>query len=173
MLKYEIKDFPLDQDNLMLAETLFHNANGYLGVRSNFEEGYSENMDSIRGEYINGFYDFASSPQAEKLCGLVEEKQTMLNVADTQGIEIYIEGERFSMFEGEVLGRTRTLDMEAGTTLREVLWRSPKGKTVRIEIKRMASFALLPFFLIEYKVTPVDFSGEVKICSTHIGKVMN
>ena len=87
MLKYEIKDFPLDQDNLMLAETLFHNANGYLGVRSNFEEGYPENMDSIRGEYINGFYDFASSPQAEKLCGLVEEKQAMLNVADTQGIE--------------------------------------------------------------------------------------
>ena len=173
MLKYEIKDFPLDQDNLMLAETLFHNANGYLGIRSNFEEGYPKNMDSIRGEYINGFYDFASAPQAEKLCGLVEEKQTMLNVADTQGIELYIEGERFSMFEGEVLCRTRTLDMEAGTTLREVLWKSPKGKTVRIDIKRMASFSLLPFFLIEYKVTPVDFSGEVKICSTHIGKVMN
>ena len=32
--------FSSSREELLLNETLFHNANGYLGVRSNFEEGY-------------------------------------------------------------------------------------------------------------------------------------
>lgn len=173
MRTYEINGFLLDNDSLKLGETLFHNANGYLGVRGNFEEGLPEGYDSIRGTYLNGFYDFAPMPQAEKLYGLIEEKQTMLNVADTQGIRLWINGEHFSLFEGEVLSRERIVDMEAGVTMRDMLWRSPKGDTVRIEVKRMASFQILELFLVEYKVTAVDFSGEVKIVSAHQGAVMN
>lgn len=173
MRQYILKDFPLDNDSLKLGETIFHNANGYLGVRGNFEEGYPEGYDSIRGTYINGFYDFASMPQAEKLYGLIEEKQTMLNVADTQGITLSVEGETFSLFEGTVLERERLLDMDRGFTLRRILWRSPSGKTVRVSVKRMASFYLLPLFLVEYRAEAVDFSGEVKLISSHKGDVRN
>lgn len=173
MRQYILKDFPLDNDSLKLGETIFHNANGYLGVRGNFEEGYPEGYDSIRGTYINGFYDYASMPQAEKLYGLIEEKQTMLNVADTQGIVLSVDGETFSLFEGTVLERERLLDMDRGFTLRRILWRSPSGKTVRVSVKRMASFYLLPLFLVEYRVEAVDFSGEVKLVSSHKGDVRN
>lgn len=173
MRTYEINQIALDNDSLKLGETLFHNANGYIGVRGCFEEGYPEGFDSVRGMYINGFYDFASMPQAEKLCGLIEEKQTMLNVADTQGIEVFINGERFSMFEGTVLESKRVLDMEKGVTRREILWKSPAGKTVKIEVQRMASFAYLPLFLVEYTVSSVDFQGEVVLRSNQNGKVMN
>lgn len=173
MRTYEINQIALDNDSLKLGETLFHNANGYIGVRGCFEEGYPEGFDSVRGMYINGFYDFASMPQAEKLCGLIEEKQTMLNVADTQGIELFINGERFSMFEGMVLESKRVLDMEKGVTRREILWKSPAGKTVKIEVQRMASFAYLPLFLVEYTVSSVDFQGEVVLRSNQNGKVMN
>ena len=48
-----------------------HNGNGYIGVRSNFEEGYPEGQKTIRGSYINGFYDFMKMPQAEKLLSLI------------------------------------------------------------------------------------------------------
>lgn len=173
MKRYETDEFALDNDSLKLGETLFHNANGYLGVRGNFEEGYPEGYDSIRGTYINGFYDFASMPQAEKLCGLAEEKQTMLNVADTQGIELYVEGERFSLFEGNVISRRRILDMEKGITAREVLWQSPSGKTVKISITRMASFQMLPLFLVAYQVEAMDFTGKIEVKSTHNGDVKN
>ena len=108
----------LDREELMVNETLFHNANGYLGVRSNFEEGVPEGVGSIRGEYLNGFYDFADMPQAEKLCGLCEEKQTMLNIADTQTIFLSVDGETFSLFGGEVLDSARELDMARGVTRR-------------------------------------------------------
>ena len=91
-------------------------------------------------------------PQAEKLCGLIEEKQTMLNVADSQTIELTIDGQRFSMFEGTVLESSRSLDMEKGVTVRQVIWRSPAGHEVEICIRRMTSFELLELFTIEYTV---------------------
>lgn len=170
---YEIENLDLSQEALMVSETIFHNANGYLGVRSNYEEGYPKGTDSIRGMYINGVYDIASMKQAEKLCGLTEDKQTMLNVADTQGIELLLEDETFSMFSGTVLESRRRLDMKKGITSREVLWKSPKGRTVRIVSKRMASFVQKELFTIEYSVEAVDFEGNVAFISRHLGEVSN
>jgi len=170
---YEINDLSLDNHTLMLYETVFHNANGYIGIRANFEEGYPEGYDSIRGSYINGFYDIAEMKQAEKLCGFVEEKQTMLNVADTQGIKIRMDDETFSMFEGEVLKSRRYLNMAEGYTVRQIMWRSPKGKTVEMTMKRMTSFELLSLFTDEYTVRSVDFSGKLSVISTHAGDVKN
>lgn len=170
---YEVNGLSLNNDDLLLNETIFHNANGYIGVRSNFEEGYKEGFDTIRGSYINGFYDIAEMKQAEKLCGFVEEKQTMLNVADPQGITLSLEGENFSLFEGEVLSFQRYLDMEKGYTARIIHWRSPKGKEVKITVKRMTSFEQLSLFTIEYSVESVNFDGGVCIQSTHIGDVKN
>jgi len=170
---YQLHDLSLDNDNLVLNETIFHNANGYIGIRSNFEEGYTEGYDTIRGSYINGFYDFAEMKQAEKLCGLMEEKQTMLNVVDSQGIQLILDGERFTMFEGTVLESKRMLYMEEGYSARNIIWRSPQGKEVEILIKRMTSFVRLSMFTIEYKIKALNFEGDVTFLSTHKGDVMN
>lgn len=136
-LIYQVNNLSKDNDVLMLYETIFHNANGYIGIRSNYEEGYAEDYDTIRGSYINGFYDIAEMKQAEKLYGLVEDKQTMLNVVDSQTIDIKINGQKFTMFEGEVLKNKRLLNMEEGFTGRHLIWRSPNGNEVEIKIKRM------------------------------------
>lgn len=170
---YEIDNNSKEYNNLMVNETVFHNANGYIGIRSNYEEGYPKEYDTIRGSYINGFYDIADMKQAEKLCGLVEDKQAMLNVADTQTICLTVDSETFSMFEGEVLKSRRWLDMEAGITGRYIHWRSPSGKEVEIEIKRMTSFVLLPLFTIEYSVRAVNFEGNLEFHSYHVGEVTN
>lgn len=170
---YKISNLKLEEEELLVNETIFHNANGYLGVRSNFEEGYPEGYDTIRGSYINGFYDISEMKQAEKLCGMIEKKQTMLNVADGQTIYLKIDGEIFSMFQGTVLESSRWLDMQEGYTARKVLWRSPKGKEVQIVIKRMASFTHLSLFFIDYQVTPVNFDGTVELESLHQGNVKN
>ena len=82
-------------------------------------------------------------------------------VADTQGIYLSADGEEFSMFEGEVLSSRRYLDMEGGYTGREVTWRSPKGREMRITVKRMTSFEKLTLFTIEYTVEALNFEGNV------------
>lgn len=170
---YEISGLQLCEEDLMVNETIFHNANGYIGVRSNFEEGYPNGIGSIRGSYINGFYDFTEMSQAEKLCGLVEEKQTILNVVDAQTITCTLGEETFSMFEGTVSESRRYLDMEGGFTVREVLWTSPGGKEMRLTVRRMASFAMLPLFTVEYQVESLNYDGPIVLRSLHNGSVEN
>jgi alpha,alpha-trehalose phosphorylase len=170
---YKINLPGADAAALLLQETIFHNANGYIGIRSCFEEAYGPGMDTIRGSYINGFYDFAEMKQAEKLCGLIEEKQTMLNVADTQGIKLFLGDEEFSLFSGTVLRGERTLNMEKGYTERFIHWRSPQGKEAEITIRRLTSFKRLSLFLIDYQVKALNFSGPLYFISTHRGDVSN
>ena len=67
---YEITNFSLNWYHLKLNEVLFHNANGYIGIRYDFEEGYTEEYDMSPSQYINGFYDFSEMKQAENLYGL-------------------------------------------------------------------------------------------------------
>jgi alpha,alpha-trehalose phosphorylase len=170
---YKIENFQTENSALLLHETLFHNANGYIGIRSTFEEGYPEGVDTIRGSYINGFYDFAEMKQAEKLYGLTEEKQTILNVADTQGIRLVLDNEEFSLFRGSVLKSERTLNMAEGYTERFIHWRSPLGKELEIRIRRLTSFIQPTLFLIEYALKVLDFAGPLRFISTHRGDVEN
>ncbi len=170
---YAKNNLELDIYNLKVNEALFHNANGYIGIRYDFEEGYPEGYSITPSQYINGFYDYAKLSQAEKLYGLVEEKQTTVNIADTQTIRMYFAGEEFSMFNGTILHSKLSLDMDKGITVRDVLWRSPQGKEFNISIKRMTSFYQSSLFTIEYEVEPLNFSGEVMIESNHNGNVLN
>lgn len=170
---YEITDLKLDQYHMTLNETLFHNANGYIGIRYDFEEGYPEGCHFVTSQYINGFYDYTPMKQAESLYGLVNEKQTMLNIADTQSIKLFIGDEPFSMFEGTVLKSRLWVEMTKGVTIRNVVWRSPQGKELEITITRMTSFYQLSLFTIQYEILPLNFSGEVRIQSSHNGNVLN
>ncbi|MDR1538457.1 MAG: beta-phosphoglucomutase [Clostridiales bacterium] len=170
---YSLESPALEQDELLVHETVFHNANGYIGVRSCFEEGYPEGCESIRGTYINAFYDIIEMKQAEKLYGLTEEKQVMLNAVDFQSIYLHLGETAFSMFSGAVLDYTRTLDMAEGASYRNVRWRSPEGREIEVQARRMASFADLPLFLIEYKLKSVNYEGPVSFASEHNGSVAN
>lgn len=127
---YAIKNFKINKENLALQETLFHNANGYIGVRGTLEESSAENMDTMRGMYLNGVYDIAPMKQAEKLCNLVEEKETMVNVADTQTIDLYFEGEHFSIWNDKISNFERKLDMEDGVSERKLDWQTRKGRYI-------------------------------------------
>ncbi|MDD4564332.1 MAG: beta-phosphoglucomutase [Eubacteriales bacterium] len=170
---YKVNNLKLDRYHLKLNEVLFHNANGYIGVRYDFEEGYPDDEEYIRSQYINGFYDFAPINQPEALYGIGREKQLMLNIADTQTIRLFIDDEEFSMFTGTVMESSLSLHMEEGITLRRVVWRSPKGKEIEFVITRMTSFHQLTLFTIDYEINPLNFSGNIIIESGHDVDVTN
>ncbi|WP_069999576.1 glycoside hydrolase family 65 protein [Cellulosilyticum sp. I15G10I2] len=171
--KWEIVSCSLEPSELIVDETLFHTANGYIGVRGNFEEGYPSKYDTIRGTYINGFYDLSEVKHGEKLYGFIESKQKIINITDVQGIELFVAGDKFSLFDGEVLDYKRTLDMRTGVTKRHVVWQSPKGHILEIDIVRMASFVKPELFLIDYTIKSINYDGEIVFVSTHIGEVSN
>ncbi|MDO4811865.1 MAG: glycosyl hydrolase family 65 protein [Eubacteriales bacterium] len=162
----------MDEKTLRLQETLFHNANGYIGVRGTWEEGVPSGYDTMRGTYLNGFYDVIPCKQSESLYGLIEEKDTMLNVADTQTVCITVDNEVYDPFCGEVLHCERTLDMEAGITERTMRWRSEQGRVLTVTFRRMASFQRKNLFVMECDIRPED-GGRVEVTSYHKGLVKN
>lgn len=163
-----------DPKRVALEESIFHSANGYLGLRASPEEGVPEGIPSIRGAYINAFYDVKPIRYGEKLYGFPETQQGIVNLTDVQRISLLIEGERFSPYEeGEVLGYRRSLDMEKGIATRFVRWRSPGGREIELTVRRMASLVVPELFILQYAVKALNFSGRIRILSREEGEVTN
>lgn len=178
------KIYPIDEwrivekefniENNELDETIFALGNGHIGMRGNFEEGYSgPSNTTLPGTYINGFYETHPIMYGEPAYGFAKNGETMLNVTDSKIIELIIDGEIFNMLTGEILSYRRTLDMKKGLLERKVTWRSPKGKEVYIKITRMIALTHKNLVMINYQVTPLNFNGEIKIISALNGDVRN
>lgn len=165
----------LDKNELMKEESIYMLGNGYLGVRGNFEEGYGELSSSIRGTYINAFHEEIDINYGEKLFAFPETQQKLVNVIDSQEIEIYlgIERERFSLAEGETLSHSRALHMDRGVSERTIHWRSPLGKEILVTFQRLVSFVHKELFVQNVKIEPVNFYGKVEIISKVNGDVSN
>jgi alpha,alpha-trehalose phosphorylase len=171
--RWIIRDNSLHEKDLLKNESIFNVANGYIGVRGNFEESYPENFSTIRGTYINAFYEKVPIPYGEKAYAFPETMQKIVNITDAQDVNIIIDGQNFSLFEGTVKSFDRYLDMENGYYRREIWWISPKGKELKISITRLASLKHLELFAIHYEIERVNFDGEVIIESGINGSVAN
>ncbi len=172
---WHIKRNRLRVEELINEESLFFLGNGYLGVRGNFEEGYPEGFPTIRGTYINAFHDIIDIPYGEKLYGFPDTQQKMLNVHDTQSIQIYVgeEEELYTLDQGQVLDYSRKLLLDEGCTIREIHWKSPLGKELNIRFERLVSFVHRELFMIKLNLIPVNFSGKLKVVSSINGDVEN
>lgn len=163
----------MNYEGLILEETLLSTANGYLGIRGNLEEGVPKDCPSIRGTYINGVYGLVDIAYGENCYGFPQTGETIINLFDAQGIQLIIDGDTFSIFEGKVLSHKRSLDIEAGVSRRHIEWISPKGHHLKIDITRMASFHIRECFTIDYKVTSINYTGEIEFVSTVESDVNN
>lgn len=166
-------DTGFDPARIARNETLFHTANGYLGVRACLEEGVPPHVPTIRSTLINAFYDEKPIAYAEKMKGFPETQQGIVNVVDCQSIRLSLGEERFTPFEGTLHAFTRILDMEAGTAQREMEWESPAGNRIRIVITRMVSFEVRELFVIRYQVESLNYQGPICFASFLDGNVTN
>lgn len=163
---------PWAREGFARLETLYHTANGYLGVRAAPEEGMAEDVDSIRGTYLNAFYEVKDVRYGEKLYGFPDTQQVMVNVPDTQTVRLTAQGEPFSMFAPEAVEREQSLNMDAGVTSRRCLWHSAHGD-LRVEVTRMTSFVRKGLFLLRYRITSEGFAGKVALASVLNADVRN
>lgn len=113
--------------NLHSQETVYTVGNGYFCTRGTFEEGYPKANSAT---LLYGVFD--SVPVA---------KEELANAPDWTPIGLSINGERFRLDKGKILGYQRTLDMQNGILSRTIYWESPKGVRVQITIERLASLA--------------------------------
>jgi alpha,alpha-trehalose phosphorylase len=168
-----VSDNSLNEKDLLKSESIFNVANGYIGIRGNFEEGYADNMPTIRGSYINAFYETVPVPYGEKAYGYPETMQKIVNVTDSQDIDLIINNQKFSLFSGTVKSFNRYVNMKEGYYRREADYIFPDGKEIKLKITRVASFKYLQLFAINYEIEKVNFDGDIIIKSRINGDVKN
>ncbi|KPU27262.1 glycoside hydrolase [Caloranaerobacter sp. TR13] len=172
--EWRIIEEKFDVESNYLDETIFSLGNGYIGMRGNFEEGYyGPEGTSLEGTYLNGFYESHPIKYGEEAYGYAKKSQTMLNVTNSKIIKLYIDGEEFNMFTGNILSYNRTLDMKEGVLTRKIVWETSARKRVQIVIKRVVSLENKHLAAINYEVTPLNFNGEITIISALDGEVKN
>ncbi|HKL59788.1 MAG TPA: beta-phosphoglucomutase, partial [Sphaerochaeta sp.] len=143
-------------------ETLFTLANGYLGLRGDFEEAEGTYH---KGTYINGFYDSEPIIYGESAYGFAPNHETILNLPDPKRIELEVGSLPFSMERGEVHASMRSLNYRTGILTRTVDWSSAQGDRVKITTQRLVSFTDKHCALIRYTVEAVEKDLSIKLTS--------
>ncbi len=171
---WAVRETAFDPAGCARSESIFALGNGYLGFRGVFEEGLDPAAgNSVRGTYLNGFHESGPIHYPEDAYGLARKRQTLLNVTDALGIELRVDGERFSMTDGRLEGFERVLDFRRGVLERSLTWVSPRGQRVSLHIERLVSLTRRPVAAVRYRVVPLDGELELELRSGVDGRVEN
>ncbi|GAH26386.1 unnamed protein product [marine sediment metagenome] len=140
-------------------ETIFTLSNGYMGVRAVTEEAYQE---ETRGCYIAGLFD--------KFPGEVTE---LANIPDWLNVDLKLDGEKYDLKTGKILLYRRQINIKDGQLIRNIEWESPTGKKTRLTFERFISLKNLHFAALRVKIIPLNYSGDIEICSGINGQTTN
>ncbi|MEP9364304.1 glycosyl hydrolase family 65 protein [Nocardioides sp. CN2-186] len=148
--------------DLGLTETLFSVANGYLGMRGNPEEGRPA---YAHGTFLNGFHETWEIRHAEAAFGFARTGQTLVNVPDTKVLKIYVEDEPLTFGTADLEHYERCLDFRDGVLRRNLVWRTPSGKRVRIDSTRMVSMTQRHLAIMTLEVEVLDGDAPIVVSS--------
>ncbi|MGH0029931.1 MAG: glycoside hydrolase family 65 protein [Myxococcota bacterium] len=154
---------------LAQTETIFALANGYMGMRGDFEEG-SPVRDG--GVFVNGFHETWPIFYSESAYGFAKTGQTIVNVPDGRGIRLYIDDESFDLASAQIRHFERSLDMREGLVRRELEFETASGKQVRVRSRRMASAERRHLAVIDYEVTVLDAPAIILLASELVNRAV-
>ncbi len=169
--------FPIDEwrftearystEELGVAETLFAVGNGYLGMRGNVEEGRETHA---HGTFVNGFHEVWPIRHAEEAFGFARVGQTIVNVPDNKTMKLYVDDEPMLLAVADLEEYERTLDFRDGVLRRDMIWRTPSGKRVRVSSRRMVSFTQRHLAIMTFEVTMLDEDAPVVVSSQTLNR---
>lgn len=131
------------------GESILHLSNGYLGIRSAYEESYPY---QTRGMFAAGCFDRHQEDSAE-----------LPNVADTCEVRIFLDGCLFSMVQGKLLKYGRYLNLYTGELRRDVEWESPEAKRYSLTFRRCVSKDDVHAYGMQISITPWDMDAAVSV----------
>jgi alpha,alpha-trehalose phosphorylase len=164
---WRLTETSFDAGDLGRTETLFSVANGYLGMRGNYEEGRDSHT---HGTFINGFHETWPIQHAEAAYGLAQVGQSIVNVPDPKVIRLYVDDEPLLLSVADLAEYERTLDMADGVLVRNLVWRTPGGNRVRVRSRRMVSFTQRHLAVMTFEVTVLDKAAPVVISSQLVNR---
>ena len=142
------------------CEAVFCQGNGYLGQRAAFEEAY---VGQTRDLLVAGTFDRFDENEVTELP----------NLPDLIHLEMTIDGQRFSMLEGEVTDYRRVIDLKTGEVTRALTWRAPGGGRFEMRFYRFVSLAEEHLLGFRVTVKPLDGDARIRVVSGIDGRVTN
>jgi alpha,alpha-trehalose phosphorylase len=157
-----LRESRLNFERLAQVESVFALGNGHIGVRGTLDEGEPHGLP---GTYLNGFYESRPLPYAEAGYGYPEAGQTVVNVTNGKIIRLLVNDELFDLRYGRMLHHERTLDFRTGLLHRQVEWRSPGHRGIRVRSTRMVSLVQRAVMAIEFEVEALDDKTRIVLQS--------
>lgn len=149
---WKVVETEFKEESNKLNETIFTLANGYIGVRGFFEEGfYGRKEESDPAVMINGIYEYY--PYRHIWCrpGFPERFHSIVSNVNPIDVKIYVNGERVALNE-RVEGYSRTLDMYRGVVTREFSYTLSDGQKCKLVFTRFASQTEKHLFAVDVRV---------------------
>ena len=144
-----------------VSESVFSLANETMGIRGCFDEGGS--VDSLRGAYTNGVYDFA--PIARSYRGIIDHTHFMIPTADWLMTGITLDDEALDLGRVVFTDFERVLDMRAGTLTRSFVWKTASGKELRVTFLRFLDMVRRERAYQRITFEALNFSGKIAFSS--------
>ena len=159
---WRLVETEFDPHKASVDETLFAIGNGYIGMRANPSEGRESYS---HGTYLNGFHEIWEIRHAEDAYGFAKTGQTIVNVPDAKLMKLYVDDEPLLLTTADIRDYRRELDFRNGDSARDLIWRTPAGKSVHVRTERMVSFEHRHLAVLSIEVTLLDAAAPVVISS--------
>jgi alpha,alpha-trehalose phosphorylase len=131
-------------------------------MRGNPEEGREAHS---HGTYLNGFHETWPIHHAEDAYGFAKTGQTIVNAPDAKLMKLYVDDEPLLLADADLDSYERSIDFRTGVLTRDLIWRSPAGKRVRVRSQRMVSLVHRHLAVMTMEVTLLDAPAPVVISS--------
>jgi len=143
----------LDKGNKRLQESLTSIGNGYMGMRGNFEEGYSG--DTHEGTYLAGVWYPDKTRVGWWKNGYPEYFGKVINALNFIAVGIEVNGERVDLAKNDISDFHLELDMKQALLNRSFVWRSEdSGTVVRFRFQRFVS-------IVKKEIASIQLTAEV------------
>ena len=158
-----------DPEDNRFAESLTSIANGYMGMRGNFEEDYSG--EEHRGTYLGGVWFPDKTRVGWWKNGYPPYFGKMINAVNLIGIHVCIDGKPLDLARVSIWEFTREVMMFNGVFHRAVCMETDKG-SLKLEAWRFVSLHTKEQLAIRYTLTP-GFDCEISMEPYLDGNVRN
>lgn len=147
-------------EQLGKCESIMCQGNGYLGLRNATDEF---NAGEQRNLFVAGTFNKFDENEVTELP----------NAADVTRLNIWLDGEQFSLRTGKTLEYSRELCLKNGEVVRSILWESPKGRQYRIEFRRCVSMARKHVIAQKLCITPLTAEAPLMLIGGINGQMSN
>ncbi|WP_317946629.1 glycoside hydrolase family 65 protein [Carnobacterium maltaromaticum] len=167
---WKVATTKLDKEHKRLQESLTAIGNGYMGMRGNFEEGYSG--DSHVGTYLAGVWYPDKTRVGWWKNGYPDYFGKVINATNFIGVDIFVNQHKVDTFVDEIKDFHLELDLQTGILHRHYTWVSGEIE-IKFSFKRFVSVAQKELCIVEVAAEVLKGEATIQFNAKLDGNVTN